>query len=232
MDYLQEKADQLAKKISENKIAVVSTLLLMERLPYQKFNLDSILTAVDLEYVNPGILEGTVMTSRALGWLPEVNLYRLNDGLSEEDIRGEKKYWNNYVTAHHILLKSFFQNEVIILCGTDANLPVTVPGFSMHEELALLVQLGMDNESALISATYAPAKWLNVKAGKVSPNYIADLILLNKNPLESIENTKEIHAVISKGNYLSRDLLDSMLMDIKTINDDFRKVEIDKWTVK
>lgn len=230
LDYVKKKSDQIANKIKENEIAVVSTLLLMESLPCQKFNLDSILSETKLEYVNPGILEGTVMTSRALGWLPKVNLYRLNDGLSKNEIKEEKEYWEKYVTTHHILLKSLIENEVDILCGTDANIPVIVPGFSLHDELSLLVKLGMEPKNALRSATYIPAKWLDLNVGKISPNFEADMIVLDKNPLENIENTKEIHAVISRGNYLSRKSLESMLVSIKTINDDCRNIELNKWT--
>jgi imidazolonepropionase-like amidohydrolase len=50
--------------------------------------------------------------------------------------------------------------------------------------------------------------------GLVKKDYIADLILLNKNPLEDIGNTKDIHAVIKDGNFLDRNTLDEIQKEI------------------
>ena len=49
--------------------------------------------------------------------------------------------------------------------------------------------------------------------GSIKPNRIADLIILNKNPIENIDNTKDIWSVIKNGNYLDRSELDSLLMN-------------------
>jgi imidazolonepropionase-like amidohydrolase len=103
---------------------------------------------------------------------------------------------------------------VEFLAGTDANgwNPV-LPGFGLHEELALLVQSGLTPMEALQSATRNPARYLNKldEFGTVEVKKAADLVLLNANPLDDIRNTQKIEAVIERGRYYSRKDLDAML---------------------
>ena len=102
---------------------------------------------------------------------------------------------------------------VLILAGTDAGNPLCFPGFSLHEELALLVIAGLTPMEALQSATLNPAKFLGVDKtlGTIEQGKIADLVLLNANPLEDIRNTQRINAVISNGRLFDRKALDKML---------------------
>ena len=102
---------------------------------------------------------------------------------------------------------------VKIIAGTDFPNPYCFPGFSLHDELSLMVEGGMTPLEALKSATLNPALFLNKKKeyGTVAAGKFASLILLNKNPLENINNTKEIYAVFLKGNYFDRTSLDKLL---------------------
>lgn len=102
---------------------------------------------------------------------------------------------------------------VLILAGTDAGNPFCFPGFSLHEELALLVIAGLTPVEALQSATLNPAKFfgLDKTLGTIEQGKIADLVLLNANPLEDIRNTQRINAVISNGRLFDRKALDKML---------------------
>ncbi len=88
---------------------------------------------------------------------------------------------------------------VEFLAGTDASgwNPV-LPGFGLHEELALLVEAGLTPMEALQSATRNPARYFNKldEMGTVEVKKAADLVLLNANPLEDIHNTQKIEAVI------------------------------------
>jgi hypothetical protein len=106
---------------------------------------------------------------------------------------------------------------VELLAGTDTAYGYPVPGFALHDELGLFVQAGLTPMEALRTATYNPAKYFGLlnSFGTVEPGKIADLVLLNANPLDDMSNTKKIEAVIVNGRYLSRDQLDKMLVDIE-----------------
>lgn len=91
------------------------------------------------------------------------------------------------------------------------------PGYSLHDELALFVQAGMPKLAALQTATVNPAHYLGAldSLGTVSEGKIADLVLLDANPLDDIRNTSRIRAVIVNGRLLTRTALDSLLATVR-----------------
>ena len=90
---------------------------------------------------------------------------------------------------------------VHILTGTDAPLRNSPPGFGLHEELGLLVSGGMTPFEALRSATLEPARYFGMldSLGTIAPGKLADLLLLDANPLQDIRNTRRISAVVANG---------------------------------
>jgi imidazolonepropionase-like amidohydrolase len=107
-----------------------------------------------------------------------------------------------------------FRAGVPFLAGTDTAAGVHIfPGFSLHQELALFVQAGLTPLQALQTATLNPAKFMGRLAdlGTVERGKLADLVLLDANPLEDIANTRKIRAVLLAGRYLDRATLDRML---------------------
>ncbi len=102
-----------------------------------------------------------------------------------------------------------------LLAGTDVDntFPFLFFGFSLHDELALLVKGGLTPLAALQSATINPARFLGreTELGSVTEGKLADLVLLDANPLDDIANTKRIAAVVVNGRYLSRVELDRLL---------------------
>jgi imidazolonepropionase-like amidohydrolase len=109
--------------------------------------------------------------------------------------------------------------HVPLLAGTDAGLgnPYTFPGFSLHDELAMLVQAGLTPLEALQTATMNPAKFFHKENefGTIEKGKLADLVLLNANPLQDIHNTTQIYAVVANGRYFARADLDRMLAAAK-----------------
>ena len=227
--FVQDRSNEVVTKLVENKMAVVTTLWLMESFPKQRHDIQSALSEVELSYVNPGISELSPLTSRVMGWLPNSNIYRISHDHSAEVLQGDKDYWDTYAKANQILLRAMVKNGVTLLAGTDANVPTAVPGFSMHDELQSLTKAGMTPSQALLSATATPAKWMKVKSGKVVQGYNADLVLLDANPLIDIKNTKTINTVISNGRLIPRQQLDQMLSEVKKVNDQSRKTDIDQF---
>jgi amidohydrolase family protein len=108
---------------------------------------------------------------------------------------------------------------VPMLAGTDVLNPYCFPGFSLHDELQWLVRAGMPPMSALQSATINPARFLGrqKEMGTIERGKIADLVLLDANPLADIGNTKKINAVVLGGKLYSRGSLDKMLAQVETL---------------
>jgi tetratricopeptide (TPR) repeat protein len=106
-----------------------------------------------------------------------------------------------------------------ILTGTDTSNPFCFPGFSLHDELSLLVQAGLSPLEALRAATLNPARFQGKEKdlGTIDKGKIADLVLLDANPLDEIDNTKKIAAVVSAGKLYSRAALDQMLARVEAV---------------
>lgn len=103
------------------------------------------------------------------------------------------------------------------MAGTDLGNEYLYPGFSLHDELILLVQAGLTPMEALQAATRNPAKFLGKldSLGTIEKGKIADLVLLDANPLEDISNTQRINAVVVNGRYLPKEALQRMLAEVE-----------------
>jgi hypothetical protein len=95
---------------------------------------------------------------------------------------------------------------VEFMAGTDAPNPWVFPGASLHDELSLLVSSGFTPMEALQTATRNPAKYLGMldSLGTVEEGKVADLVLLEADPLEDIGNTRRISAVVVRGRVITK----------------------------
>lgn len=109
---------------------------------------------------------------------------------------------------------------VEFIAGTDTPNPYVFPGFSLHDELALLVKAGFTPLEALQAATRNAAKYLGRldSLGTVEKGKFADLVLLDGNPLADIGNTKRIRAVMLGGKLVEKAALDEMLAKVEAAN--------------
>lgn len=227
--FVEKRSKEIAVELIKEDITITTTLWLTESFVRQKFELNQVLKEIELEYENPGISEWTTQAPQGLGWLPHINRYKLPDGLTEEELIRRKKFWETYAKACQVILKNLVDGGVKIVAGTDANLPPTVPGFSLHDELISLNNAGMTSAQVLHSATTEAANWLETNTGKIEKGRIANLVLLDSNPLNDISNTKKINTVILKGKILDRNVLDQILAAVKEANDKSRKVDISRF---
>ncbi|KDN23608.1 amidohydrolase family protein [Amycolatopsis rifamycinica] len=102
-----------------------------------------------------------------------------------------------------------------ILGGTDCQNPYVYPGFSLHDELDFLVEAGLSPRRALQSVTRDAAAFLGRAgtAGTITPGKVADLVLLDADPLADIRAVRRIDTVVTGGRVLGRAALDKLLAD-------------------
>lgn len=172
----------------------------------------------------------TLVTKRSLALIDEI--VRVNDERLKYIPESSKKRWDpkenfllRYRTPEYIDYNwRLFQKElqlvgamqragVPFLTGTDLSIPYVFAGFSLHDELSLLVETGFTPMEALQAATRNPAIYLGELSshGTVERGKLANLILLEANPLENIRNSRQIAGVVLKGRYFPKQELEQML---------------------
>ncbi len=110
--------------------------------------------------------------------------------------------------AQALFLREFRKAGGQMGAGSDAASPLLIPGFSLHEELALLVEAGFAPLSTIATATRRNAQLLRADSlGWIAPGKVADLVILNARPDSSILATRDIHLVISRGRVIDPDSL-------------------------
>ena len=111
---------------------------------------------------------------------------------------------------------------VRLMVGTDAAVLNVFPGASVHDELRLFVDsLGMSPLEAIESATRKPAEWLGLadSVGTISAGKVADLVLLDADPLADITNTRRIAAVVLRGRLFQQRDLNALLAAVAAMPD-------------
>jgi len=93
------------------------------------------------------------------------------------------------------------------LAGSATDVWGTMPGISLHTELELLHRIGLSNREALAAATTNFSNAFGWKTGKVQQGFDADILILDKNPLDDLANTKAISVLINNGKVIDREQL-------------------------
>jgi hypothetical protein len=132
--------------------------------------------------------------------------------LSDSSAAGRKSFMDFYRKGIE-LTGAAYRAGVRVMVGTDANDSFIFPGSSVHDELDHLIEAGLTPAQALDAATRSGAEYLGHTNdfGSVQAGRVADLVLLDANPLSDSRNVRRINAVLLNGKYLSRAALDSLL---------------------
>lgn len=204
VDYSEREAQEMAELLKKNGSWLSPTLTTMERILSQVKSLDELRSLPSLKYVHP-LLQSKWLTAN-----------KYNKMSSPENIA----HFENYVKFNMKLVKACKAIGVPIVAGTDAGTSSVVAGFSMHDEIELLVKAGLSQQEALNSATHLSAQWLGIDklVGTIEEGKYADLILLDENPLDDIKNTRKIAGVFINGNWLEKKQIDAMLTDLAKRN--------------
>jgi hypothetical protein len=201
--YDEKKAGALFEHLRKNGTWQCPTLVALRSVAF--FDDRSFVNDLRLKYV-----------PRSWTFWTDPNRQQTNDffkDLTAEDFANEKRA----VQKRLQIVGAMHRAGVKFLAGTDTAVPSVYPGFSLHEELALFVKAGMTPMEALQSATLNPAVFLNLQdtLGTVEKGKIADLLLLDANPLENINNIRQINAVFVNGRLLDRKALDNVLAQVE-----------------
>ncbi|MBP2351319.1 imidazolonepropionase-like amidohydrolase [Kribbella aluminosa] len=118
-----------------------------------------------------------------------------------EEISHQRQMW----AWRQRFVRELFAHDVPVMAGTDTGTPYSVPGFALHDELEHLVGAGATPRQALYAATVEPAKFLGRTAdlGAVQAGKIADLVVLDADPLADIRNSRRIDTVVTRGRVIS-----------------------------
>ncbi|MFW6079724.1 MAG: amidohydrolase family protein [Gemmatimonadota bacterium] len=117
------------------------------------------------------------------------------------------------VAEYGAVVRMMARSDVALLTGTDLATAWQAPGFSLHDELAALVDVGASPLQALRAATLEPARLhgMDDELGCIEPGMAADLVILDADPLDDIAHTRRIAAVVVGGEVLDREALDALL---------------------
>jgi hypothetical protein len=117
------------------------------------------------------------------------------------------------------LTRALADSGVPLMAGTDSPfVPGLYPGTSLYAELRTLVDAGLSPADALRAATRTPGEFLSKTGlasepvGQIVPGARADLLLLDRNPLQNIENVRSVVGIMTKGEWYSKTWLDSVMV--------------------
>jgi hypothetical protein len=160
----------------------------------------------------------TFLARPEIGFLPEAyrDLLRLGEEKHQLQFSGIEDLAVYKYGIDRWLLTELHQARVPLLLGTDSGIMAVVPGFSIHDELQILVENGISPYEAIATGTVNAAEVIEAMVGDGSFGTIevgqrADLILVNNNPLENVANIKDIRGVMAAGRWYSWEELARMI---------------------
>ena len=134
-----------------------------------------------------------------------------------EGIENYKQVLQPFYRKSFEITRDTHRAGVPMMAGSDAGEFGIIWGFSLHDELQYLVEAGLTNVEALRAATLSPARYRGMEGqlGTIEEGKLADLVLLNANPLDDISNTQAIETVIANGRVFTRDDLDGIFHNVE-----------------
>jgi hypothetical protein len=203
IDFNEQKAKELFTHLVVNGTFVCPTLVVWNNVASR--NREELDNDSRLSFYPPGVRD----------WFKDMAEKLIDDEVSNNLQRMSSK--------SHYIVGAMNKAGVKLLAGTDTGAGMSlylVQGFSLHDELELFVESGLTPMEALQTATINAAECMRKidSLGTIEEGKIADLILLEENPLLSIENTKKINSVFYDGKYFDRSKLDEILDNLRKLS--------------
>ncbi len=209
----EESLDEIVETLKSGKTSVTANLNFSRSLIRQHQDLESLLELPEARYLHPAILQP---------FRRKNNRYARRD----EDWLGRVR--RGFVLQKR-LIKRLADEGVMVLAGTDASTAGVYPGYSLSEELQEVVSAGLTPMQALRTATRNPGDFVartrpgaGMGFGRVAEGFRADLVLLDRNPLEDIGNVSAISGIVLRGRWFSSQELQSELARLDASFEDLR----------
>ncbi len=186
------RIDDLARRTAEAGIANVPTQSLLENW-----------AGGDIE---------ALMGRDAMRWIPAETASQWRERVTQLRAGFPEGEAQRYIDLRRQLISALHAAGALILAGADSPQVLNVPGDALHHELALYVEAGLSPAEALATATVNIARYLGESSrGCLQDGCVADLVLLEHNPLENIDHTRSILGVMRAGKWFDREQLDAAL---------------------
>ena len=193
------KLKQVFDDFEKSKKSSFSPTLTVYYNIYEMLNDDEILESDQLQLMNP-LIKKVDSKAQFERWYNT----KLRDSSIVKAIKNQHHF-------HLKILKKLHDAGTNIICGTDAGIGVTIPGFSIHQELAFYKEAGLTNYEVLKTATVNASKTHSImnNMGTIEVGKVANLILIDNNPLLDLSALQNPSTVFIKGRKLNRDSLDN-----------------------
>lgn len=193
------KLQPIIDSISQSKHTKYCPTITVFNNIYQMMMNDAILDSESLNYMNP-LIKMDDSKRQFDRWFNA----KKKDPTTVDRIKSQHDF-------HLTIVKKLHEAGVPIICGTDAGIGVTLPGFSIHKELAFYKEAGLSNYEVLKSATVNASQTHKMMSqlGTIEEGKIANLLLVDKNPLDDLSSLQNPSYVFIKGRKLDREILDS-----------------------
>ena len=193
------KLEEVINGFSKSKNSSFSPTLTVYNNIYQMLTDDKILETEQLHFMNP-LIKKVDSKAQFERW----HNTKLRDSSIVKTIKEQHDF-------HLKIIKKLHKVGVTFICGTDAGIGVTIPGYSIHQELAFYKEAGLSNYEVLKTATVNASNTHSIMSnmGTIEVGKFANLILIDHNPLIDLSALKTPSTVFVKGRKIERETLDS-----------------------
>ncbi len=202
------KLDEIADLYAANSnIALCPTLVVYHNI-YSLLEEADILSRKELDYMNP-LIRRVDSKAQYERWRTEM----LNNPAISRTI------WDQH-NFHLLAIRKLSKEGGGLVCGTDAGIGITIPGFSIHKELELYKSAGLSNYEVLKTATINPSKTHTFlkNTGSIEVGKDANLILMEGNPLKDLRALQNIQMVLVNGRKIEKETLEIFRKKAKNRN--------------
>ncbi len=190
------RLDKILKTIKDNGVWIVPTQTLAEHWQSPNRTAKELLAWPEMKYMDQKTLDG---------WAKSKDNTMKNPAYQPASVL-------KFIDVRRTIIRECQRQGVGLLLGSDAPQVFSVPGFSLKHELSYLVQAGLTPYQALQTGTVNIGKFFRQdNLGVIKPGAVADLVLLNENPLKDVNAVGTVQGVMLNGRWLPKTEIDAML---------------------